>query len=226
MSRDEQDLLIDRHLAWLEFNRRALTEAEDHAVSLLERIKFLAIFSSNLDEFFMVRAAGLKRRLCNTESQDPEHADTAAVLSAISRRVHEVTEEQHQCFLKAVLVELQAPFDANMTWARALEEVGAYVVYGLVGYKTHCTVCLIVRQDTDKIRRYCRTACVYSDLGIFTCRDSFGEDLTELFNFLTGYTRPQTSITWSVIRAERTPSDFKRATSKSCKRTAFSELYE
>ena len=92
----------------------------------------------------------------------------------------------------SVLVELQARFDeeANITWARALEEVGAHVVYGLVGYKTHCKVCLVVRQETDGIRRYChlstgnynvRTSGIYSDLGIFTCLESFGEDLTELF---------------------------------------------
>jgi polyphosphate kinase len=102
----------------------------------------------------------------------------------------------------SVLVELQARFDeeANITCARALEEVGAHVVYGLVGYKTHCKVCLVVRQEADGIRRYChlatgnynaRTAGIYSDVGIFTCRETFGEDLTELFNLLTGYTRPQ-----------------------------------
>jgi polyphosphate kinase len=102
----------------------------------------------------------------------------------------------------SVLVELQARFDeeANITWARALEEVGAHVVYGLVGYKTHCKACLVVRQESDGIRRYChlatgnynaRTAGVYSDLGLFTCKETFGQDLTELFNLLTGYTRPQ-----------------------------------
>ena len=102
----------------------------------------------------------------------------------------------------SVLVELQARFDeeANITWARALEEVGAHVVYGMVGYKTHCKVCLVVRQEADGIRRYChlatgnynvRTSGIYSDLGLFTCRKDFGEDLTELFNLLTGYTRPQ-----------------------------------
>jgi len=100
-----------------------------------------------------------------------------------------------------VLVELRARFDeeANIRWARALEEVGAHVVYGLVGYKTHCKACLVVRQEADAIRRYChlstgnynpQTAAVYSDLGLFTCRESFGEDLTELFNLLTGYTQP------------------------------------
>jgi len=102
----------------------------------------------------------------------------------------------------AVLVELQARFDeeANIRWARALEAVGAHVVYGLPGYKTHCKACLVVRQDDDGIRRYChlatgnynaRTAGLYTDLGLFTCRDAFGEDLTELFNTLTGYMRPR-----------------------------------
>src|SRR5262249_38776017 len=101
-----------------------------------------------------------------------------------------------------VLVERQARFDeeANIRWARALEEVGAHVVYGLPGYKTHCKACLVVRQEPDGIRRYChlatgnynvRTGGIYGDLGIFTSRESFGEDLTELFNLLTGYTRPR-----------------------------------
>ncbi|MCI0546052.1 MAG: polyphosphate kinase 1 [Candidatus Rokubacteria bacterium] len=102
----------------------------------------------------------------------------------------------------AVLVELRARFDeeANIRWARALEEVGAHVVYGLVGYKTHCKACLVARQEGDGVRRYChlatgnynvRTAGLYGDLGLFTCRESFGEDLTELFNMITGYTRPR-----------------------------------
>ena len=102
----------------------------------------------------------------------------------------------------AVLVELRARFDeaANITWARALEEVGAHVVYGQVDYKTHCKACLVVRQEVEGIRRYChlatgnyniRTAGVYSDLGLFTSRESVGEDLTELFNLLTGYTQPR-----------------------------------
>jgi polyphosphate kinase len=101
----------------------------------------------------------------------------------------------------AVLVELQARFDeeANIRWARALEEVGAHVVYGRAGLKIHCKACLVVRQEADGIRRYChlatgnynaRTGGVYGDLGLFTSRESFGEDLTELFNLLTGGTRP------------------------------------
>jgi polyphosphate kinase len=102
----------------------------------------------------------------------------------------------------AVLVELQARFDeeANIHWARALEKVGAHVVYGIVGLKTHCKACLVVRQEADGVRRYChlatgnynvRTSGVYADFGLFTSRESFGEDLTELFNMLTGYARPR-----------------------------------
>jgi polyphosphate kinase len=101
----------------------------------------------------------------------------------------------------AVLVELQARFDeeANIRWARALEKVGARVLYGPAGFKTHCKACLVVRQEADGIRRYChvatgnynvRTGGVYGDLGLFTSRDSFGQDLTALFNLLTGSTQP------------------------------------
>ena len=118
--------------------------------------------------------------------------------SPIAHALHTAVENGKEV---AVLVELQARFDeeANIRWARALEEVGAHVVYGLVGFKTHCKACLVVRQEPDGIRRYChlatgnynvRTGGVYGDLGLFTSRESFGEDLTALFNLLTGYTRP------------------------------------
>src|SRR5262249_24088285 len=83
----------------------------------------------------------------------------------------------------AVLVELQARFDGEATvgGAGGLEKVGAQVVYGMVGFKTHCKACLVVRQEADGIRRYChlatgnynvRTAGIYADLGLFTCRET------------------------------------------------------
>ncbi len=95
------------------------------------------------------------------------------------------------------VVELKARFDEanNIRWARALEEAGVHVVYGLVGYKIHCKVALVVRADDDGIRRYVHlgtgnynpsTAKLYTDLSLLTCRPDFGEDATNLFNLLTG----------------------------------------
>ncbi len=101
----------------------------------------------------------------------------------------------------AAIVELRARFDeeANIAWARRLERAGCHVVYGLPYFKTHGKACLVVRQESDGLRRYChlgtgnyneRTSRLYSDLGLFTARPEFGEDLSNLFNLLTGYTRP------------------------------------
>ncbi len=95
------------------------------------------------------------------------------------------------------VVELKARFDEanNILWARKLEEAGVHVVYGLVGYKIHCKMTLVVRRDDDGIRRYVHlssgnynptTARVYTDVGLLTCRAEFGEDATNLFNLLTG----------------------------------------
>lgn len=96
-----------------------------------------------------------------------------------------------------VVVELRARFDEanNIQWARALEEAGVHVVYGLVGFKIHAKMCLVVRRDDDGLRRYVHlgsgnynpgTARFYTDLGLLTCRPDFGEDVTNLFNLLTG----------------------------------------
>lgn len=101
----------------------------------------------------------------------------------------------------AAIVELRARFDeaANIAWARRLEKVGVHVVYGLPNHKIHCKACLVVRQEREGIRRYChlgtgnyneRTSRIYSDLGLLTARPELGEDLANLFNMLTGYTRP------------------------------------
>ena len=96
-----------------------------------------------------------------------------------------------------VVVELKARFDEanNILWSQRLEEAGVHVVYGLVGYKIHGKMCLIVRKDDDAIRRYVHlstgnynptTARFYTDVGLLTCRPDFGEDATNLFNLLTG----------------------------------------
>jgi polyphosphate kinase len=102
----------------------------------------------------------------------------------------------------AVLVELKARFDeeSNIGWAKMLEEAGVHVVYGLVGLKTHCKVTMVVRKEGDGIRRYLHlgtgnynavTARIYEDIGIFTCDEALGADVTDLFNYLTGYSTKQ-----------------------------------
>jgi polyphosphate kinase len=97
-----------------------------------------------------------------------------------------------------VLVELKARFDEanNILWAKRLEDAGVHVVYGIVGLKTHTKTTLVVRAEGEKIRRYVhigtgnynpKTSRLYTDLGMLSCRDDLGADLTDLFNFLTGY---------------------------------------
>ncbi len=98
------------------------------------------------------------------------------------------------------LVELKARFDeaANIEWAKALEDAGVHVVYGIVGLKTHCKVCLVVREEADEMRRYVhlasgnyngRTARVYEDFGMLTVDDEITSDVGELFNYLTGFSK-------------------------------------
>jgi polyphosphate kinase len=102
----------------------------------------------------------------------------------------------------AVLVELKARFDEenNIIWARALEKAGVHVVYGLVGLKTHAKVSVVIRHESEGIRRYIHlatgnyndeTARVYTDLGYFTCDPALGKDVSALFNGLTGYSRKE-----------------------------------
>ena len=101
-----------------------------------------------------------------------------------------------------VLVELKARFDEenNINWAKKLENAGCHVIYGLVGLKTHSKITLVVRKEEDGIRRYLHlatgnyndvTAKIYTDLGIFTASESFGEDASEFFNMLSGFSIPQ-----------------------------------
>lgn len=106
-----------------------------------------------------------------------------------------------------VLVELKARFDEenNIVWARMLEKSGCHVIYGLVGLKTHSKITLVVRREEDGIRRYVHlgtgnyndaTAKLYTDIGLFSCSESIGEDATAVFNMLSGYSEP---LAWNKL---------------------------
>ena len=116
-----------------------------------------------------------------------------------------------------VLLEIKARFDEenNINWALTLEKSGVHVVYGLIGLKTHCKACLVVRREDDGIRRYMHlstgnynesTAKLYTDTGFFTCRETFGQDTSALFNVLTGYTKSMEWQKFSVAPATLRPA--------------------
>jgi polyphosphate kinase len=125
---------------------------------------------------------------------------TSGPVSAIIRALTQAAETGKQV---VALIELTARFDeqANITWAQLLEDAGVHVVYGMVGFKTHAKVTLVVRQEESGIRRYCHvgtgnynpdTARIYEDIGLLTSDAALGADLSELFNALTGYSRQRT----------------------------------
>jgi polyphosphate kinase len=153
--------LIDRDLSWLEFNRRVLDEAKDPAIPLLERVTFLAIFSSNLDEFLTVRVAGLKRQNRSNGLTVDSHG-REPILTVLARRVHELAEEQHLCFLDTILPQLRAegihllrPEEASREQQQFLEEYFERTLYPIVTplaidpghpfpYLANRAICLIV----------------------------------------------------------------------------------
>jgi polyphosphate kinase len=116
--------------------------------------------------------------------------------------VHALMQARENGKQVSVLVELKARFDerSNIEWARALEKAGVHVVYGLIGLKTHCKLCLVVRRERDGIRRYIHmstgnyntmTARLYTDIGMMTSDPEIGADTSEVFNYLTGYSKQE-----------------------------------
>ena len=178
--------------------------------------KFPSMFESYDDIFAQIRK---KDRIVHHpyESFDPvlEFVRQAAVdpnVLAIKQTLYRVSSKSPiiASLLEAarngkqvmVLVELKARFDEenNINWARTLEKAGCHVIYGLVGLKTHSKITLVVRREEDGIRRYLHlgtgnyndiTAKIYTDIGLFTASESFGEDASEFFNMLSGFAIPQ-----------------------------------
>jgi polyphosphate kinase len=148
-------------------------------------------FTTSVEEFIKQAAAdpavlAIKQTLYRTSGDSP-------IVNSLIR----AAERGKQV---AALVELKARFDeqANINWAKQLEEAGVHVVYGLVGLKTHSKTALVIREEADGIRRYWhvgtgnynpKTARVYEDVGLLSADPLLGADLSELFNFLTGYSR-------------------------------------
>jgi polyphosphate kinase len=149
-------------------------------------------FSASVEEFMSEAAddphvLAIKQCLYRTSGDSP----VVASLVRAAERGKQV----------AVLVEVTARFDeeANIVWARALEEAGAHVIYGLMGLKTHSKTTLVVRQDGNDVRRYChvgtgnynpKTARMYEDLGVLSSRAELGADVTRFFNYITGFSQP------------------------------------
>jgi polyphosphate kinase len=138
-----------------------------------------------------------------TAAQDPDVLAIKQTLYRVGQNspvVAALLEAARRGKQVAVLVELKARFDeeSNIEWARTLEEEGVHVIYGLPGLKTHCKVALVVRKEGEHIRRYVHlgtgnynalTARQYTDLGMFTAKHEYGEDASDLFNYLTGYSK-------------------------------------
>jgi polyphosphate kinase len=179
--------------------QRLLPPDEDERVDMFATIRAGDLMVHHPYESFTASV----ERFIDQAADDPEVLTIKQTLyrtsgdSPIVRALIRAAEQGKQV---VVLVELKARFDEenNIVWARRLEQAGAHVVYGLVGLKTHSKVALVVRREGSGIRRYVhigtgnynsKTARLYTDLGLLTCREELGADVTDLFNVLTGLSR-------------------------------------
>ena len=196
-SMDRPDL---QEPAWAPMTPPRLATAGDEPVDLFAVLRERDVlvhhpydsFATSVEAFLHQAAAdpdvlAIKQTLYRTSGD-------ASIVAALAR----AAEEGKQV---AALVEVKARFDEqrNIVWARQLEQAGVHVVYGMVGLKTHAKVLLVVRREEDGIRCYCHvgtgnynadTARVYEDIGLLSADPALGEDLIDLFNHLTGFSRP------------------------------------
>jgi len=182
---------------WVPVTPPALAGTDDVAADLFSVLRDNDVlvhhpyesFSASVEAF--VRQAAVDPRVLAIKQ-------TLYRTSGDSPIVHSLIDAAERGKQVVVLVELKARGDeqANIAWARALEQAGVHVLYGLVGLKTHTKTALVVREEDEGVRRYChvgtgnynpKTARLYEDIGLLTSEPDLGADLTHLFNYLTGY---------------------------------------